>query len=174
MKQHLTASRAQQRGYVLLYTLIAASLFGILATGVLVSTLRELTLSEQSIENVKARWSAEAAVECVKYWNSTVYPSAFNTVGDVAPVIYCDTPTQSSNWGFSRPLSGLTVCEEYPVSILEMEGFFPGDRSCSRTEVTVRQNPHWSDICDVTMQTWGYNDCETRDVERTIWTTGDS
>jgi hypothetical protein len=168
-------SHNDERGYVLLYTLLAASLFGVLATGVLLSTLREISLSEVSVLKVKARWAAEAGVECVKYWDSEFIPSAFNTTGETPVEISCDTLVAPWSELFVRPESGTTDCNGgYDVPIFRMGPFYPGDNACALTEVTVADNLLIPEICNVTLNTRGFNDCTTRETEIVIWSTGNT
>ena len=168
----ITRVRIQQKhlhehGYILLYTILAASLFAVVATSILSSTLRELSVSEQSLQTIKARFAAEAALECISYWDGKDYPSTLNPISDADSRISCDTLV-SSVW-FDRPPAVITdECSNYSRSFV-MGPFFDGDNACAEVDIIVNQNVNFSELCSVEVAATGFNDCDTREVERTVW-----
>ena len=163
-----TSKNETSHGYILLYTILAASLFAVLATGVLVSTLRELELSDQSIEAAKARWAAEAGVECIHYWDRDGDFSALDTTVEGFVDISCVTETGTVEV-FRKDFAGTSECEKWGHEFL-INPIFAGGTSCAEVRVEVVPLEFYEQACKVKITSRGFNNCNTREVERIVWT----
>lgn len=159
----------KNRGYILLYTILAASLFAVLATGILAVTLRELDLSEQSIEAAKARWAAEAGAECIQFWDRGLPASALNTTVPGFINISCVTEGATVIEEFTKDAEGTAECVGWDRTFL-INPIFAGGTSCAEVRVEIEPIAVFPEACKVKIRSRGFNDCTTRAVERIVWT----
>jgi len=161
-------STGTTQGYILLYTILAATLFSVVATGLLMSTLRELQTSDQSIEAAKARWAAEAGIECIQYWDRIQNPSRLSTESAGTDPMYCLTESGSSVT-FSKNAENTLECEPWGATDILINPIFTGSTACAEVSFRVDPLPHYPIVCKVQITSRGYNDCTTREVERIVW-----
>ena len=160
-------------GYILYYIIIAVGFFGALASSVLTSTLRELEISDQELNTVKARFAAEAGIECIGYWQKQHTPRPLNTNGiDTPPAtIHCDTVitpvAYTSPGGDSDP-----ECEPYGPIEIEIGPFAEVNDQCAVIELSIAQFPSNPELCSTNVIVHGYSDCtENPATERSLWST---
>jgi len=170
-------THTDEGGYILLYVLLAMTLFAILASSVLKSTVEDVELGAQELAAVKAQAAADAAAECISYWaRQPDFP--FNTNTDVK-TFNCNTGAASADFAsISRNQDWCTAdtepytlpnlanggCAEVTVDVLPrlVTDLFtgPSGPEASRTR-----------LCSVRVRATGYDDCATKAVSRVRWET---
>jgi len=171
----MTMATARQQGYILLYTVLAGALFTSLSAAVLLSTLRELDISEQELEAIQARYAADAGVECITYWQTNFWPRPLdetNGGSEDERTVYCNTLwslTSGADLKFTSPgQNGDPECNSYNGSF-QMGPFVSDDDQCADIDIEVEPIAAFPIICVTKLTVNGYNNCSSRDVQRTLW-----
>ena len=87
--------QAHERGYILVYTILALVVFILFVTQFTRSTLRELSITDNELAAIIATGAVDAGLECIMYWNDhpTMY-APFNT-NTPAENILCESSVDS-------------------------------------------------------------------------------
>jgi len=156
-----------ENGYVLYYVIIAVGFFAALATSVLTSTLRELEISDQELNAIKARFAAEAGVECITYWQTKYWPRPLDTTRP-AYTIHCDTLITPASYT-SPGEDADAECDPYSYT-MRIGPFDTANDQCADIEINITQHPATSMVCSTQVITHGYSDCSASpDTQRSLW-----
>lgn len=163
----MNKEKQDHSGYILLYVVIAGSLFVALASSILISTLRELEISEQEMNAVQARFAAEAGVECITYWQTTGWPRPLDTTGP-ASTIHCDTLMTPKSFTSPGP-DGNPECDAYS-HVMKIGPFKSTNDQCADIEIDIKQHTATPMVCTTNVTVHGYSDCSSDPaVQRSIW-----
>jgi hypothetical protein len=163
----MNRDNTKERGYVLLYVIIAGSLFAALAASILISALRELEISEQEMSAVKARFAAESGVECISYWQATNWPRPLDTTGP-ASTIHCNTLITNESFTSPGP-SGDDECDEYSHT-MQIGPFESANDQCADVIIEIEQHIATPLVCTTNVTVHGYSDCTTDPfTQRSVW-----
>lgn len=161
-------------GYVLIYTVLAISLFVYIATSLTGSIIREIDLSDTEMASLKASGASDMGMECAQYWQYETGVPAFSlNAGTV--VIRCDTP--AGNYSFatgngSQRLGPTDPCETpsgdtaktYPDFTIKLN-----NDSCAILQISVKQKASNFTTCDVSVRSTGLDNCDNPTTERVRW-----
>ena len=113
-------------GFILVYTVLILSII-MLTGGIFINTvIKEISISRDQAESLKAFYAADSALECVRYYHNK---NAFNT----------QTPQQSYSCGVGSPFSA---------------GGNPPTQDCTSTTTTFTIDGFANGACaDVTVET---------------------
>lgn len=166
----MQTKKSGEQGYILLYVMLSMTLFAVLATSIVKSTVEDVELGAQELSAVRAQSAADAAVECFSYWaRRPEFPFNTNTP---AMAFDCDTGANSSNLtSINTGVQTECVPTEETYQLPEL-----ANGSCS--VVTIQTLPlivpgvlDPSPLCSVRIKAEGYDDCATKEVSRVRWET---
>lgn len=164
MKKNSTNSK----GYILYYVLIVAGLFAVLASSILMGTLRDLEISDQEINALKARFAADAGVECITYWQTSYDPRPLDSTNPNAETIHCDTLLTPASLTSPGPVGG-PECDEYEGTIRIGPFDYENDQ-CADIELNIVEHPATNMVCTTKVLVHGYSDCSASPkTQRSLW-----
>ena len=154
--------------------MLSMTLFAVLATSIVKSTVEDVELGAQELSAVKAQSAADAAVECFSYWaRRPEFPFNTNTP---AVAFDCDTGPDSPS------LSGIntgpqTECTPYTAPPYTLPQLANGSCSVVTIEVlpryvgTIFPSSGSTPLCSIRIKAEGYDDCGAKEVSRVRWET---
>ncbi len=155
--------RKREQGYILIYTVIAITVFAVLATQLTQSTFRELNIVDRELTALLANGAVDAALECILYWNDnpdTIY--AFNT-NTAAYDVTCESRTSSVTFTTSDEDYGGSTCNDKTYNAFTLE---LSNGSCAHAVVSVEQL-EGGYACKTIVDIEGLDDCDNPSTFRT-------
>lgn len=174
-------NESQKKGFILVYTVLILAIMVIISGIFIEAVLKEVSISRDESESLKAFYAADSAIECARYYHAkydafdTMKPEATYNCGVGASFKAGGDPATSSGNPASR--SGTTAQCVSDTRTFTINGFSNG--SCaivtvniSPRRITVDGSPY--DVCDVEVISNGRNRCgsgTSKLVERARWET---
>lgn len=159
----------QSSGFILLFTVIIVTILLITVLGIASVASNQIRFVRDEFESAKALYAADTGIECVRF-----YQAQFNAFDShQAP--------QTINCGVGTLQAGDTAgsdCFDKTYAPVLMNGFSNGacvEVSVAVTSRTINVGGILRRVCDVYVQSSGYNKCPgpgvTNLIERTRWET---
>ena len=159
--------KTQQKGFILIYTLLIAAVIAVVIGITIASAMTELRISRDEVESLKAFYAADTGIECVRFYQNNY--QAFDTT----------SPRRKYNCGVGEDFwAGVSPptdeCEEHTYNF-SLEGFSNG--SCADVTVQIIPQTIYIDgspvkVCRAKVTANGKNSCSATGsnlVERTRW-----
>jgi hypothetical protein len=152
-------------GYILVYTVLAISLFVYIATSLTGSIIREIDLSDAEIAAQKAGMAADVGMECARYWQFDSGLQAFSTNAGTQ-IIRCDTPAGSVSFSTANGAAGgdCDSSKTYSDFVIPLS-----DGSCTTVSVTVSPMNPVTTTCMTAIRSVGHDNCANPTTERIRW-----